>query len=49
METPAMIRQAFVEKVVAMHVCLNGMLGSGQIEKGETRKEQSQEHVHHFL
>jgi hypothetical protein len=28
---------------------LNGMLGSGQIEKGETGEEQSQKHAHHFL
>jgi hypothetical protein len=29
-------------------MCLNGMLGSGQTEKGETGKEQSQEHCSLF-
>jgi hypothetical protein len=28
---------------------LNGLLGSGQTEKGETDEEQSQEHAHNFL
>jgi hypothetical protein len=28
---------------------LNGMLGSGQNKKGETGKEQSKKHAHHFV
>jgi hypothetical protein len=37
------------KKASAIRGCLNCMLGSGQTEKGETGKEQSQEHTHHFL
>jgi hypothetical protein len=39
-ETLAMIRQPFREE---------SMLSSGQIEKGDTGEDQSQEHAHHFL
>jgi hypothetical protein len=40
-ETLALNRQAIGR--------LNGMLCSGQTEKGEAGKEQSQKHAHHFL
>jgi hypothetical protein len=33
----------------AVQECLNGMLGSGQTEKGETDEEQIREHAHNFL
>jgi hypothetical protein len=36
-------------KCHATHGCLNGMLKSGETEKGETCKEQSQEQPHCFL
>jgi hypothetical protein len=44
-----MIRQAFGEESVSRTGYLNGMLSSGQTEKGGRGEEQSQEHAHHFL
>jgi hypothetical protein len=42
MEALAMIRQAFGEESMRRtHGCLNWMLGSGQIEKGQAGEEQS--------
>jgi hypothetical protein len=40
----ATVRQAW-----AVHGWLNGMIKLTEIEKGETGKEQCQEHAHHFL
>jgi hypothetical protein len=37
------IGKAFGKKAWAVHGCLNGMLGSGQTERGETGEEQSRE------
>jgi hypothetical protein len=34
------------KKAWAVHGCLNGVLGPGQTEEGETCEEQSQEHAH---
>jgi hypothetical protein len=42
METLTMIIQA-------IRGCLNGMLGSGKTEEGETGEEQCPEHAHYFL
>jgi hypothetical protein len=37
------------KKARAEYGCLNGMLGSGHAEKGETGEEQNQENAHNFL
>jgi hypothetical protein len=40
-ETLAMIRQAIGEESMCVCMCLNGKLGLGKTEKGETGEEQS--------
>jgi hypothetical protein len=44
-----MVSQAFGEESMSRHGCLNGMLRSGQTEKGETFEEQSKDYAHHVL
>jgi hypothetical protein len=36
------------KKAWTVHGCLNGVLGSGQTENGETGQEQNEEHAHYF-
>jgi hypothetical protein len=48
-ETLAMIRQAFRKESVSRTRVLNGKLGSGQTEKGETGEQQSHKQSHNFL
>jgi hypothetical protein len=48
-ETLATIRQVFGEESMSHTGCLKGILGSGQVEKGEIGEEQSHVHANHFL
>jgi hypothetical protein len=44
-----MNRYEFSEENKSSTQVFDGMIGSGQTEKGERGKEQSHEHDHHFL